>query len=337
MNFHLADALFQPAAARQFAASRGRTVNAATNDALLDAALAYTELLARAQDLAVAVETRGDAQRLSQLTEDYARNGSGTLADADRARAELYARSTTVAQAEEAYDVARARLVQVLSLEPTVRPAPIEERVVPLELLEVDLPLNELVARGLSARPELAELRHLTSAAAERLRRERFAPLVPSVLVGTSYGGFGAGVGSNIAGYGNRFDFDAIAFWEMRNFGAGDRAARNVAQSQVNQTCIRQTALMDQVAREIVEAHARVEARRRQIATASEALAAADTSYRRNFDRIHGGEGLPIESLQAVQALGAARREYVRAVSDYNAAQFTLQRALGWPISASTQ
>ena len=43
-------------------------------------------------------------------------------------------------------------------------------------------------------------------------------------------------------------------------------------------------------------------------------------------------EGLPIETLQSIQALDQARREYLRALVDYNAAQFRLQRALGWPI-----
>jgi outer membrane protein TolC len=44
---------------------------------------------------------------------------------------------------------------------------------------------------------------------------------------------------------------------------------------------------------------------------------------------------LPIEALQSAQALLQARREYLRSVTDYNAAQFTLQRALGWPVGGS--
>lgn len=332
-NFHLADALFLPLAARQVAASRNHTITVVTNDTLLEAALAYVELLARAQDFAVAAETRSDAERLAQLAGEFAQTGNGTQADADRARTELHTREVNLAQAREAYDVARARLAQVLRLDPTLKLAPQEEQVVPLNLVDRELPTTELVARGLSARPELAELRHLTSAAAERLRRERYAPLVPSLLVGTSFGGFGAGTGGTIAGYGSRFDFDAIAYWELRNLGAGERAARGIAQSQVNQTCIRQTAMMDLVAREIVEARARVDARHEQIESARTAVAAAEDSYRRNSDRIRAGEGLPLEALQAVQALAAARREYVRAVSEFNAAQFTLQRAMGWPVS----
>jgi hypothetical protein len=43
-------------------------------------------------------------------------------------------------------------------------------------------------------------------------------------------------------------------------------------------------------------------------------------------------KGLPIETLQSIQALDQARREYLRALVDYNTAQFRLQLALGWPV-----
>jgi outer membrane protein TolC len=333
-NFHLADALVQPLAARQVAASRNVATSAARNDALLEGALAYLDLLGRAQETAVAAETRSRAAQLAELTAEFSRIGTGTLADADRARVELSLRDADTARTREGYEVARARLAQILRLDPMLKLTPTDESVAPLELTDVDLPVAELVARGLSSRPELAEHRHLVCAAVERLRRERLAPLVPSVLVGTSYGGFGSGLGGDINGYGDRFDFDAVAYWEVRNLGVGDQAARGIAQSQINQARLRQLAVMDLVAREVVEAHAAMTARREQLTAAGKALGAAQDSYRRNFDRIHGGEGLPIETLQSLQAWASAEREYVRAVTDFNAAQFRLQRATGWPINA---
>jgi outer membrane protein TolC len=90
------------------------------------------------------------------------------------------------------------------------------------------------------------------------------------------------------------------------------------------------------VAREIVEAQTQVTARRRQIDVAKEGITSAQQSYDRNLERIRNAQGLPIEVLQSIQALDAARREYLRAVVDYNQAQFRLQRALGWPVSALT-
>jgi outer membrane protein TolC len=86
---------------------------------------------------------------------------------------------------------------------------------------------------------------------------------------------------------------------------------------------------LDRVAREIIEAHTRVESRRKQIAVAEQAVKAAEDSYRRNLLRAENAQGLPIEALQSISALGLARRDYLRAVSDHNLAQFQLVRAIG--------
>jgi outer membrane protein TolC len=89
---------------------------------------------------------------------------------------------------------------------------------------------------------------------------------------------------------------------------------------------------LDRVAREVVEAHAQVSSRSKQIATSQTAVVAAEESFNDNWERIQNGQGLPIEVLQSLQALSLARREYVRVIADYNTAQFTLHRSLGWPI-----
>jgi outer membrane protein TolC len=154
-------------------------------------------------------------------------------------------------------------------------------------------------------------------------------------LLGVSYGEFGAGTGGDITNGGDRFDFDAIAWWEVRNLGLGERAARDNARAQIRQSRMREVETMDLVAREVVEAHTQVEARRRLINVAREGIASAQQSYDRNLLRIQNAQGLPIEALQAIQALDAARREYLRAVVDFNEAQFRLHRALGWPVHAA--
>ncbi len=192
--------------------------------------------------------------------------------------------------------------------------------------------LPQLVATGLSTRPELAESRFLVGAAVERLRREQNAPLVPSVLLGLSYGGNGGGLGSEIDNFGDRMDFDAVAYWELRNLGLGEQAARNEARSRVDQARWRQVQIMDQIAGDVAETYAQVVSRREQIALAQQGITSARESYRRNNERIQDALGLPIEALQSIAALDNAQRQYVRSVADYNRAQFRLQRALGWPV-----
>ena len=114
--------------------------------------------------------------------------------------------------------------------------------------------------------------------------------------------------------------------------GLGDHAARAGASSTVRQAQFRQLALMDQVAREVTEAHAQSQARRQQIEIAQAGVAAAINSHRRNLARIEQAKGLPIEALQSLKALAFAQREYLRTLVDYDTAQFRLLRALGWPV-----
>lgn len=125
-------------------------------------------------------------------------------------------------------------------------------------------------------------------------------------------------------------------YWQTRNLGFGDRAARAETSANVQQANLQHLALMDQVAREVTEAQAQVEVRRKQVDLLQRTIESASQSYDRNLGRIKQAQGLPIEMLQAIQALNAARREYLRVVIDYNAAQFTLYRAIGSQIEVSS-
>lgn len=333
MQFHLSDAIHQREI-RGFAYDARRFDNsAAFNDQLLETSLVYLSLLSAHQQTAIAKESLKNGEELAKLTADFARTGAGTQADADRAEAALSLLRNEVIRAEESIAVSSARLAQQLSADPAILIVPTEPAVVPLALVSLDQDLASMVATGLSNRPELAASRSLVAEAVSRLRREKNAPWLPSVAMGVSYGAFGAGTGGDITNGADRFDFDAVAWWEVRNLGLGERAARDTARAQIQAARMREVETLDLVAREIAEAHAQVDARKRLISVSEQGIKAAQLSYTRNLDRIKNGQGLPIEVLQSIQALDAARRDYLRSVQDYNAAQFRLQRALGWPIS----
>ena len=335
-NFQLADAIFQPLAAQQAIGARRAGVGAALNDTLLQVAQAYLDLLRSQQELSIAQETEQHAMALNDVTQAYAKAGQGLQSDADRAATELSLRKNNVVRAEESIAVTSARLAQLLHLNPTLQFEPIEPIVAPLDLTPDQEPTDSLIAQALSARPELAETRHLVCEAIARWKREQYAPLVPSLMLGISDGGMTAGKSTEYAAGQNRFDMDALAYWELRNFGFGDQAARRDAHSVVDQSHWRQVQVMDLVAREVTESQVQVRARRNQIKIAEEGVKVAVHSYQLNIDRIEQAKGLPIEALQSLQALDQARREYLRSVIDFNTAQFTLLRALGWPDYRST-
>jgi len=328
-QFHLTDAIHQPRIAASEVCARTFAAQAQANDATLQTALAYVELLRAEHEVAIAREAQENSQKLQKLTAAYAASGQGQQADDDRARAELSLREDDWERAKEGVQVASARLAQLVQLDPTQVLAPTETTVMVLDLVPEATSAQDLVAQGLSERPEIAESRFLIDEAVQRLRREQCAPLVPSVLLAASYGGMGGGFGGRFKNFGDRFDGDAVAFWELRNFGFGDAAARREADSRVSQARLKEIAALDRVAREIVEAHAQVQARRRQIATSQRGIEAAQKSYERNLARIENTQGLPLEALQSIRALSQARRDYLRAVSDFNAPQFQLLHHIG--------
>jgi outer membrane protein TolC len=328
-NFHLADAVFQPRIAAYVTDARRANSEATVNDYLLQAAQAYFELLRAEQERAIAEEIRDLAQKLARLTESYAQTGQGLASDFDRASTELAIRRNDVLRAEESVRVASSRLAQLLRLDPTTPLVPQEPAMVPIQLFHSDEPVQSLVAQGLMSRPEVRESRALVCEAVNRLERERYALLIPSVLLGVSQGTFGAGVGGDVENFADRFDADAVAWWELRNLGRGDAAARGEMRSRVQQARWREVSMLDQIAREVVEAHAQVQSRQQQLQIAQDAVKVARSSYDKNLDRIQNAEGLPLEVLQSLQALAQAQREYLRVVTDHNNAQFSLQRALG--------
>lgn len=332
VDFHLRDAVFLPRIASQTLGARRQESRAVTNDLMLETALAYVDLLEALQLRAVAEQMLQEAQTLADTTQAFAQSGQGLQADADRSRTEVSFRQMEVRRGDEAIRLASVRLAQLLRADQSVTLVPIEPALIPIDMVDADVPLPQLISAGLVNRPELAEARFLVGEAVQRYQRERYAPLVPSVLLGLSYGGNGGGLGSDIDRFGDRMDVDVAAFWEIRNLGWGEQAARKAAGSRLEQARWRQLQQMDQVAADVAQAQAEVIARRDQLSIAQAAIAAAEDSYRRNRERIRDAQGLPIEVLQSMQSLDAARRRYTQLVADYNRSQFRLQRALGWPV-----
>ncbi|MEM8735434.1 MAG: TolC family protein, partial [Planctomycetota bacterium] len=173
----------------------------------------------------------------------------------------------------------------------------------------------------------------LVSAACDAYQREKYAPFIPSVLLGFSTGGFGGGLGSQLANVDGRYDFDAAMTWQVRNLGLGESSARQQRSAQVQQAKFEKLRVLDNVAADVSEAFAQTSARRQQINATQRAIATAADSHRRNVERIRDGQGIPLEALQSALALEQASLAYLDAVTAFNQSQLRLQWALGWPVN----
>jgi outer membrane protein TolC len=322
-------------------------VQAARNNALLEVALAYFDVQQARGQLAATLDMQAKAEELVTRVTSLAKALTPEI-EIDRARALLADVKQQVATAQYAWRASSARLVRILRLHPSSVVLPNEPPHLQIMLIPPGTVVDELVAVGLTSRPELAAHRALVEATLERLRQEKLRPLIPSLVLqgrnspGNLFNGdiFGAGRNDQMDTWGGRFDMDVAAIWTLNNLGMGNITAVRERKAEEHAAVLQLFDLQDQVAQEVVQAHAQLEQRAAQVAEAEMAVKEALVTFNGNLIgitqvRTAGDFQLlvnrPQEAVAALQQLGRAYDGYYVTINGYNRAQFQLYHALGYP------
>ena len=205
VDLSLADAIFQPLAARQSVNATRSAHTRVFNDVQLVASLAYYDLVGAQGMLAVGVENLTDAQRLEQMTQAFVAAGKASEAEVMRVQVVTSNRQQRVIDSELSIRLASARLAQLIQLDPAqfgigTLLQSVETHIVPVELIPAEAPLDGLIAQGRGARAEVAEEYARVQSEYEKVRLEKWRPWIPNLHFGASAGGFGGGVGSDLDG-----------------------------------------------------------------------------------------------------------------------------------------
>ena len=346
MNLGVTDAIFRPLADRQELSARQWDVQTARDDALLQVALAYFDVQQARGTLAGTADAVEKAKVLVNKTTSLAR-GLAPGFEVDRARAELDDLQQQQAAARANWRIASARLTRVLRLNPSAVVVPLEPPHLQVTLVPPAVPVGDLIPVGLTNRPELASQRALVAASAERVRQEHLRPWLPSVVVqGAGPGGFynggvfGGGPDNGPHVYDGRFDTDVGVVWTLQNMGAGNHSLVRQRLAEEQRASIDFGIVQDQVAQDVVQGHAVLEAAAVQVERAMSGVKEAAITYQGTLTGIGQirdvGESRqlvsrPQEAVAALIQLNRAYGLYFVAVNDYNRAQFQLYRALGYP------
>ncbi|MDR3633886.1 MAG: TolC family protein [Isosphaeraceae bacterium] len=330
----LTDAIFEPLAARQQVQGARLSASATANAVLLEVAELHFELLAAEADLRVRLESAAQEAEVARLTRAYADAQQGREADAQRAATELSLIVDQVRQAEEDAAVASARLARRLHLDQSVRVRPASPAIEMITIVDPAIPLPSLIETALRGRPEIGAQAASIAAAEVRHRQERYRPLLPTIWIGFSAGAFGGGsnlVGSQLANFAGRTDFDAQVFWTLQNFGLGNLARQKARYAELGQAVGAQSRTIAEVRTEVAAAYADVAAARHQIDVTARQLRSAEAGFREDLERIRNTVGRPLEVVNSLQLLNEARVARIRALTDYNKAEVRLFVALGSP------
>ena len=330
----LTDAIYQPLAARQNVAGARFNAAATANEVIREVSVRYVELIGARAMLDAWRGSAAEADEIVRIVTDYFATGQGRKADADRAETERRLFQAEIQHTEELVAVASARLSERLNLDAAVRLDPPQGQLVPLTLVNLNAPTEELIRAAVRQRPDLAARQADVNAAEFRHKRELARPLLPTVWVGYSGGYFGGGsiiVGPSMGNFGGRQVFDARVFWTVLNGGFGNVALQRQQRAEVNEAIATRVRALNRARDEITSARAEAIAQGQKVETARVELASAEDGYRE--DRIHLRESLgrPIETLNSLKLLARARVDLIEAITKANQAQFSLFVALGTP------
>ncbi len=345
-NQNLSLVLFDYLRSRQVVAQRQFATASKRNEVGLEVARAYLDLLEAEGRRSIQLDAYFQASELARVTAAFARTGQGRPADADRARTEQLDREALVIEAEGQAIVVSARLAQLVAIDPSARLHPTDNWVAPHNLVPEPIPLPQLLALALVQRPELGERRAAIREAMFALNQSKLLPFSPTIYLGFSMDEFGGGsnlvsgpTGSGpfasdqprFGAFSGRTDFDAMAYWTLKNIGLGNHTQIAAAASRLKQADWQRLGQLEQIRMEVANAYTRAQARLAQVRTGEEAVAAARDSWTEDLIRIRGNEGLPLEAVDSLRLLARSRLAYLQAIVEYNRSQFELYVALGQP------
>jgi outer membrane protein TolC len=330
----ICDALYEPLVARYQVTGRQFDAQATRNHVLLDVATAYFALAGAQARLAAQHQSEEDFAEIARLAANWAKAGQGRESDANRAATDTLLQHAAVEALEGEVEVAAAELARLLNADPAVPLRAASAKFLPLELVDRREGLDQLIQVALLNRPEIAARSADVTALETRWRKEIVKPLLPTVAVGFSAGGFGGGgnlATTNFGDFRGRTDFDVTAFWSLQNFGFGNLALQHRLRAEVGEATAERARVFDAVRSEVAEAFAQVAARRQQMDVGLRRLKTAQLAYEQDMIRARNLAGRPIEILDSARQLSEARQQYLQSLIGFNQAQMQLFVSLGQP------
>ena len=337
----LADAIYDPLAARQRVNQARFDASATANTVLLEVASYYLELLAATAKLEAQRRSAQEAADLTQITERYAQFGEGRPYDADRARTEWRIRRADVRRAEEEKAIVSARLCRRLHLDPSTQIRPVSNALAILALVDLNTDLPSLLQAALLQRPEVKAAAANLAATKIQWKKAVARPLLPLLYLGFSGAAFGGGSNLTpplIGNFASRVDFDVAAYWTLDNLGFGNAMQQKQRRAQVGEATGQQSRVINLVRDQVASAYGDARAQREQVEIDRVELETAMEGFRRDIEQMLGAvtsgkvrAPRPIEVLNSLTLLARARLNLIRSITAYDQSQFRLFVALGSP------
>ncbi|MEE9394371.1 MAG: TolC family protein [Planctomycetota bacterium] len=295
---------------------------------VLKAVIGYFDLLAAAQEIAIADEALAFAAGLLAYHESRRRAGVGLEADVASARAEREAANMEKARSELGFREASLRLSTQLRMNPRVVLYPAEERAELLASPEANGSVEDLVKRALASNPSLKVARNELAAADIRVAAAENAWKIPNVVFEALLDERGEHPGR----FGGTGEFFAGLEWKL-DVGIGAR--KRSAAADRDRAAVDFAGAREHLVAAVIGLHDKTRLSRRLVEASAVRIRAAESVLELAQSKMRNGAGLLVEVLDARLHLTEARLARLRAVTEHNQSQVTLQVLAGQSLQGA--
>lgn len=311
-------------AGQRYEGSKSR-FEAAEEAVLLDAAETYYDLVMEHLRARVSEESAGVSEKLATELTAAVEVGRGFQGDVLRARVRHTGSRLAVLRARESIRLTSIRLASLLHLAPGIELYPVEAVPRPLELVPPETPDGDLIAEAMENRPELRAAKAELAASEHAESGATWAPLIPNLQIDAAPGR----LDHTLSDLEESSDYVVTLGWKIGPGGLFDFGRSDLASSRVRQARIRLAQVRQRITDEVLASTTQLRARGEQRELAGQAVKDAEEALRLNQERQRRNIGLPLEVLEAEEALTRARLDYYRAVVEVNQAQLRAYAATG--------
>jgi outer membrane protein TolC len=321
----LKEAVYQRFVAERQVLQQKGELRKVTTETLLDAANAYIDLLAARTGETMALESKKQLETLLERAQRAVASAPQAAVEVANIKATLRNHEMLISQLQEEAARISAKLVYLLGLDSSATIVVADDHLVPLDLIDPNKPVAELVSQALTMGPGIQEMERMLAQIDEGICQSN-GPIkyMPTLEMHMLEGAFGTGPGGSTT-WDNRFDLGLQARWDLTQF-LTQQERQHVMRAKTEQAHLSYKDLRAKLSAGVQESREVVVRGKNQIRLGEEAIAEAKYAQKLTEDRKDAN--LPgatyFEIVQSQHATALARAGYLAAVRAYDQAQMRL-------------
>jgi len=329
VELDIGKAIYQNLAARQTAAAAGHALDSRRMQSVLMAAQGYFDLAWAQASTDIARQAVSISENFEQQLVRAVAAGVALKGDQLRAQGQLERNRILLRQAEESVQSAGSRLTQLLHLDPAVWLSASVVDLAPLTLVETNRPLSELLHQAWATHPDIQQALALAEAARQNRKGAIYGPIIPTVGGHAFFGGLGGGRDNDTGNFGGQQDYFIGLSWRLGPGGLFDSGRRRATEARAGAAKLQADQSRDLVGQAVAQAFAAAQSALARTVISKRALSATEEGFHLTSQRKEFGVGVVLEDIQAQRDLTRARGDYVRAVAEFNKAEYALHLLIG--------